>query len=436
MHCTALLSIAIFCNAVLSTPLSSSYGRYSPYASGRLESTGLRAVGYFGNWDIYARNFFVTDIDTSQLTHLMYSFANINTTTGEVILSDEWADLQYPYPGDDTSANGTNVYGGIKQLFLLKKKKRSLKTMLSILGATYSAKFSPILESESLRANFASTALKLMTDLGFDGIDIDYEYVQNATEASNMVDLLSKLRSGMDAISSNTSCSPFLLSYASPAGPLKYTQLDMPGMDQYLDFWNYMGFDYAGAWDTIAGHSSNLFASKDNPLSTPFNTSTAINYYLTTGQVPASKINLGSPLYAHAFAGTEGPGKPFNGTGTGGSFGIAGIWDYKALPVSGYNATVYNSKKLGASWSYDSAKKYMISYDTPAIAKEKAQWIMKMGLGGSMWWEVSMDKNGTESLIGSTVKTFGGVKVLDSSENHLSYPTSKYENLRKGFPGE
>ena len=51
-----------------------------------------------------------------------------------------------------------------------------------------------------------------------------------------------------------------------------------------------------------------------------------------------------------------------------------------------------------------------------------------------MWWEVSMDKVGKDSLISTTVKVFGGAKALDASTNHLSYPDSEYDNLREGFP--
>lgn len=436
MHCRTLISLLALSSVVVASPVTSSSALPKYTTSKKTKSDGMRTVGYFGNWDIYARNFTVADIDTSQLSHVVYSFANINSTTGQVFLSDEWADLQISYPGDDTSSNGTNVYGGVKQLYLLKKNNRSLKTMLSIAGATYSVNLSPVLQSSSLRQAFATSAISLMTNLGFDGLDIDYEYVVNTTEASGMVALLKALREGMDEYAASTNSAPFLLSYASPAGPLKYKQLDFQGMDQYLDFWNYMGFDYAGSWDTIAGHSSNIWEDKSNPLSTPFNTSSALDYYMNVGGISASKINLGSPLYAHAFANTAGPGKVFNGTGSEGSFGIAGTWDYKALPVAGYNATVYELKKVGASYSYDKAKKYMISYDTPSIAKLKAQYIKKMGMGGAMWWEVSMDKTGDESLIGTTVKTFGGANGLDKSENHLSYPTSTYDNLRNGMVGE
>lgn len=40
------------------------------------------------------------------------------------------------------------------------------------------------------------------------------------------------------------------------------------------------------------------------------------------------------------------------------------------------------------SYSYDSAKKELVSYDTPHIASLKAQYVNTKGLGGGMFWEV------------------------------------------------
>jgi chitinase len=374
---------------------------------------------------------------------------NVNSSTGEVFvsppaprfpltnaphsyLSDEWADLQYAYPGDNTSANGTNIYGSIKQLYLLKKKSRTLKTMFSIGGFTYSPNYVTPLSSPTLRANFAHSAVKLMYNLGFDGIDIDYEYVTNATQATQLVDLLKRIRHEMDAYAKNTTSTPFLLSFAAPAGPLKYTLLDFEGMDKYLDFWNFMGFDYAGSWDSIAGNQANLFGANENELKV--NTSEGIEYYVQNGCVAPGKINLGCPLYGRSFNDTKGPGMNYSGVGSLGSFGGAGVWDYKALPISGFNATVIELPQIGASYSYDATNKYMVSYDTPEIASVKAKFVNEMGLGGSMWWEISMDKMGSESLVDATVTGYGGLNGLEKSENHLCYPLSVYENLRAGMP--
>ena len=41
-----------------------------------------------------------------------------------------------------------------------------------------------------------------------------------------------------------------------------------------------------------------------------------------------------------------------------------------------------------SSYSYDSAKQELISYDTPHIVQLKAQYVMNKGLAGSMFWDV------------------------------------------------
>ena len=167
-------------------------------------------------------------------------------------------------------------------------------------------------------------------------------------------------------------------------------------MDEYLDFWNLMAYDYAGSWDTKAGHQSNLYPSSCNPSCTPFSTAKAIEYYRSQEISPA-KLVLGMPLYGRAFASTNGVGEPFSGTGPGSW--EQGVWDYKALPHEGAKEIV--DKEIGASWSYDAEKRLMVSYDTIELAKKKVDFIVKEHLGGVMWWESSGDKKGEESLIGT-----------------------------------
>jgi chitinase len=204
--------------------------------------------------------------------------------------------------------------------------------------------------------------------------------------------------------------------------------MDLPGMDKYLDFWDFMAYDYAGSWDNTAGHQSNLFPDPKNPISTPFNTADAIDYYINVGKIAPEKLNLGLPLYGRAFAGTEGPGSPYTSIGEGHSWD-QGVWDYKAVP----EGKVVELPELGASYMYDADKKYMVTYDTPNIARQKAKWIKEKKLGGALFWEVSGDKEGDESLAGTVVKEFG---KLENSTNHLSYPQSEYQMLRDGKKDE
>jgi chitinase len=286
------------------------------------------------------------------------------------------------------------------------------------------------------RSQFARSAVQLVRDCGFDGIDIDWEYPADDGQAQNFVDLLRELRAQLDAYSAQAAGGyRFLITVACPAGPSNYQKLRIRDMDRYLDFWNLMAYDMAGSWDQTAGHQANIYKSMSKPAATPFCADDAINYYIANG-LPANKLVLGMPIYGRAFLNTDGPGSPYNGVGAPQQPGSweAGVWDYKALPRPG--ATELFDPNIIASWSYDNGQRMMVTYDTVECERKKCEYIRKKQLGGAMWWETSGDRKDDHSLIATVASSLGGgdYNSLDKADNCLSYPWSKYDNLRNGFP--
>ena len=80
--------------------------------------------------------------------------------------------------------------------------------------------------------------MKILEDVGLDGLDVDWEYPKNPQEAQHYVALLGELRAALDA-RSHAVQSRHWLSIAAPCGE-QMRILDVRGMDRYLDLWNLM----------------------------------------------------------------------------------------------------------------------------------------------------------------------------------------------------
>ncbi|KAL7929032.1 glycoside hydrolase family 18 protein [Trichoderma chlorosporum] len=376
-------------------------------------------VVYFTDWSIYAAGFLPQNLPADDITHLLYAFAGI-APDGSVIPFDPWADEQKAL-----GKRGEDVHGAIEQIFLLKRRHRHMKTLLSIGGWTASqeGKFGPAIGSAEGRRRFAQSAVGLLANWGFDGLDIDYEYPATDEEARNFVYLLRECRAALDDYARRHGQNyHYLLTVATSAGPEHYSILDMRGMDQYLDAWHLMAYDYAGSWDTVSGQQSNVYPDWENPESTKFNTDQAVDDYLRQGIDPG-KIILGMPLYGRSFQNTDGLGRPYSGIGPGSI--EAGVWLYRDLPRPG--ATVYVDRYTISAWTYDESTRELISYDNVETATLKAEYLQSRDLGGAVFWEASGDQKGNQSLVRRLAREMG---ALDDSRNMLHYPESRYSNIQ------
>ncbi|KAI5926807.1 glycoside hydrolase superfamily [Camillea tinctor] len=390
---------------------------------------GFKNAVYFTNWG--TSRYQPQELPVSELTHILYAFADI-APNGTVLPSDPAVDLEKRYPHDAPAyrerRGERNAYGVVKQLFVHKKYNRNLKTLLSIGGWNYSPKFAGVAASADGRRAFARSAVKLITDWGFDGIDVDWEYPASAAEGADFVKLLAACRAELDQYSVRHRLPyRFLISVASPATAQNYKFMDLAGMDKYVDEWHLMAYDYSGSWDSTSGHQANVFSNAANAFSTKHSTDDAVTFYKSQG-IGARKIIMGLPVYGRSFGGTSGLGQNYTRVGSGGP--QPGVWFYEDLPRPGAREQWDDVAK--AAYSYDPQARELVSYDNVRSTTFKARYVEDRQLGGAFFWEASGDKGGARSLINTMSKN---LRRLDWTPNNLHYPTSQYTNIRFGLPG-
>lgn len=362
-----------------------------------------RVVGYFTSWSIYARSYTVSSIPADQLTHLNYAFANINLEN-EIVLGDSWADVEKLFPGDTWEQPLRGNFWQMNRV--LKEKFPHVKTLISIGGWTWSARFSDVALTDRSRRRFAESCKTFIEKYGFDGVDIDWEYPVEGglpenkyrpEDGANYVLLLKAVR---DAIGPQK-----LLTIAAPAGPSIMRHLKVREMEPYLDWVNIMTYDYQGGWSTRTGHQTPLFANARDPDNKQLNTDFAVQWYVKQG-MPASKLCIGAAVYGRSFAnvspGNDGNGlfQPFSGVPTG-TWDATGVFDYKDIVMRVANGEYqrYWDDEAKAVYAYNPQTKVLISYDDPDSIRAKMAYVLEKGVGGVMFWELSGDTQDLTSIV-------------------------------------
>ncbi|KAL4707023.1 hypothetical protein ACJJTC_000450 [Scirpophaga incertulas] len=325
---------------------------------------------YYGTWAARfpgVGKFTVNDVNTTLCTHLMYAFAGINEE-GEMISLDPQLDL---------SDNGGQ--DNFRKFTALKLKNPKLKTILSVGGWNEgSRKYSKMAGNATLRANFIRTAMKVLLDCGFDGLDMDWEYptardtVYGAADVDHFTQLLTELKYTFE---------PYGLLLTAAVAAVKNSAsvfYDIPAISKYLDYINIMTYDLHGSWDDVTGYNAALFRTKDEadtPLDSLFIGQAAIEFWISAG-APRNKILMGVPG-----AGITGPFSGENGT-----IGYNEFCD-EQLKVKPWNVVYDNYAQvpyayLGNDW---------VSYDNVRSIVAKTEYIKNQKLAGVMIWSIETD---------------------------------------------
>ncbi|WP_030443437.1 glycosyl hydrolase family 18 protein [Actinoplanes subtropicus] len=362
--------------------------------------SGKNVVGYFAEWGVYARQYFVKNIVTSgsaaKMTHILYAFGN--TSNGQCSIGDSYADYDMAY----TTANSVDgvadtwdagaLRGNFNQLRKLKKMYPNIKVIWSFGGWTWSGGFT---QAAANPAAFADSCYNLVKDSRwsdvFDGIDIDWEYPNacglscDSSGPAAYNNVISALR--------NRFGSSFIITSAISADGTNGGKLDVADYASGIQKLNLvfpMTYDYFGAFSPqgpTAPHSP--LTSYAGIPTAGFYADAAIQKLKSKG-VPANKILLGIGFYGRGWTGVtqSAPG----GTATGAAPGTyeAGIEDYKVLK----NSCPATGTVGGTAYAYCGNNWW--GYDTPSTIAGKMTYVKNQGLAGAFFWEFSGDTGNGE----------------------------------------
>jgi chitinase len=411
-------------------------GVAAPAAAGGHHHSSFKKVGYFIQWGIYGRSFFVKNLDTSgaaaKLTHVNYAFANVGQDGRcfEANLAgqgDAWADYQRPV-GAEESVDGVAdapdqaLKGSFNQLRKLKAKHPGLKAMISLGGWTWSKWFSDAALTKESRQAFVASCIDLfikgnLPQLGsveggpgsaagvFDGIDLDWEWPGSEGNAGNVIrpedkqnftKAVAEFRKQLDALGRKNHRHYELTAFL-PAAPAKMDAgFEARKIFRDLDFATVQGYDFHGTWEATTNHQSALFEPRGQTVLPDFTADLAIDSWIARG-APRSKLVLGMPLYGRGWTGVPAANNGLFQTSTGGAAPgtwEAGVEDYKVLKTkvgapAGAPFVVYRDTRAGFAWLFDGTTFW--TFDDPAVMRQKTAFIRRNGLGGAMVWSLDSD---------------------------------------------
>jgi chitinase len=427
--------------------------------------SGYAKVGYFVQWGIYGRQYFVKNLETTgaaaKLTHLLYAFENIdpaNLTCLSGVTKGTTANPQDPNQGDgagDAEADYSRPFaaaqsvdgvadtgweslrGNFNQLKKLKAKHPNLKVLVSLGGWTYSKYFSDVAATDASRKKLVASCVDTWlkgniapyggaggpgTAAGiFDGIDVDWEWPGSAdghpgnhwspNDKNNLAALLAEFRTQMDAYGATTG-KRYQLHAFTPADPAKVASgLDVAKIFNYLDVANVQGYDFHGAgsdnsWEpNRTGHQGNLYADADDPYNFHFSAESAINAYTNAGVDPR-RLTLGLAFYGRGWQGVADGGKSgewqsATGAAPGQFAEEAGTRGYANLVAGVPGCTVHHDTAAVATSCYTGNGGQWWTFDDTWSIGLKTTWLKSRGLLGVMAWEMSGDTGALMNAVSS-----------------------------------
>ncbi|WP_281532448.1 glycoside hydrolase family 18 protein, partial [Anaerocolumna aminovalerica] len=283
-------------------------------------------------------------------------------------------------------------------------KQNGVKVMASIGGWSMCKHFPEIAADPVKRAKFIQDCVRLI-QLGFDGIDLDWEYpgpfsgmnfTGSEMDYNNFITLTKEIR---QAIGNNK-----LITSCFSADTRKLEGFNWNEVNKYVDYYNFMTYDFNGGWSDKTGHNAPLYGYP-NAEAPNFNWDYLYQYLVQKG-VNLNKVNMGIPFYGRGFI-TDGAAalnkktvkraetiQPDGPIMTCADFTNWARDVYDGTPNFNYIKKTALQSNSGWTKHWDAQAKvpyltknnFFLSYDDEESIGYKAQYIKDKNLAGTIIW--------------------------------------------------
>ncbi|MBO0603311.1 glycoside hydrolase family 18 protein [Sporosarcina sp. E16_3] len=324
-----------------------------------------RIVGYAGDGSLPS----IRTEDVLKLTHLNVAFGHVRN---DEIRIDHLKNLE--------------------SLDVLKNINPNLKLLLSV-GGWGAGGFSEAASTLDGRKLLAASAVNLLKEHPFDGIDLDWEYPcygeagihSSSSDKENFTLLLKEIRQALDGLEKETG-HYYLLTIAAGADQYYIDGTEMAEVQKYLDYVQLMTYDMRGGFQTLTGHHTNLYTPSGDLFR--ISVQQSVNLFIQAG-VPREKLVIGAAFYSRMWK--EVPDKNnglYQMTAGSGGYGP----DYSQLlanyiDVNGF--TRFWDDEAKAPYLFDGST--FITYDDEESIRHKCDYVRQEELGGIMFWEYKCD---------------------------------------------
>lgn len=333
-------------------------------------ATNLWVSGYYVGYINYP----ASEIDFSGLTHLMIG----------PILPKADATLEVTL----FAPNGPQLPRQAVQAAHTKGKKA-----IAFIGGQDTSPAFAAASSSLNRAKFVSNLKKLVTDYGFDGLDIDWEPVR-ASDKPLIIALVKALRRAMpNTILTFPAVGTLNTNFSQDLS--LYTQIA-----PYLNQLNLMTYDMIGAnadgtpyegW--LSWHHTPLYNPRTGEYwRTPSSIDDTVKAYVAAGVAP-NKLGIGMGFYGNCWSSpVTGPRQEFNGSrrlGGDNDMSYTNIMrDYYSAAALRWDA---GARVAYLSFSQPTGPKgcTFISFENTRSIVQKGNYVKAKGLGGAIIWNIN-----------------------------------------------